>query len=81
MKDKVYYIKWVSSIIGLTAVIFRALNIPGYHWVDLTLSLIAVVGWLFVSFSWRDTALIMLNGTNAIILSLGILKSLFIHKL
>jgi len=54
----------------------RAIGIPELHWVDLLLSAVGCVGWLYISLAWRDRALILLNSTNIIILTLGLIRAL-----
>ena len=67
-------IKWIASILAVIAVIFRAINIPELHWVDMLASEIAIIMWLYISFKWKDKALIMLNGVNLLILTIGLIR-------
>ena len=67
-----WWIKWVSSIILLVSMVFRATTM--FPVVDLVLSLIGVCGWFVVGLMWRDNALTILNGVSAAILFTGVLK-------
>ena len=69
-----WYLKWVSSIIILTAITVRAAGVPELHWLDLLLSWIGVCGWFVVSYLWRDRALILLNGVSGVVLLSGLIK-------
>ena len=71
--DLSWYVKWVSSILILTAVCFRAAG--GFHMFDLYFSFAGTIGWLWVGILWHDRALIMLNGALTTLLFTGILKA------
>ena len=73
--DLSWYVKWVSSVLILTAVCFRAAG--GFHMFDLYFSFAGTIGWLWVGILWHDRALIMLNGALATLLLTGIFKELF----
>jgi len=67
-----WYIKWISSIFILFAMSIRGIeNLQVY---DLSLSIVGVVGWLWVAIVWNDRALIVLNSFGLILL----LKNLII---
>ena len=66
-----WYIKWVSSVFLLTAMSTR--GVPELQYLDLTFSIIGVLGWLIVSLIWEDRALIVLNAIGLVLL----LKNLF----
>lgn len=70
-----WYIKWVSSVILLTAMVVRSSGISNF--LDNVLSFIGCLGWLFVAFIWKDRALILLNGIACFILLTGLLTKLF----
>lgn len=72
-----WYIKWISSIIILVAVIIRAAGIPELHWIDVVCSWAGAFGWLIVGMIWRDRSLILLNGVISAILFLGLIKIIF----
>jgi fatty-acid desaturase len=57
-----WYVKWVASILVLSAMSVR--GIEGMMLWDLTLSLAGLIGWLIVSIMWKDRALIMINGVG-----------------
>ena len=61
-----WYIKWISSIFILFAMSIRGIeNLQVY---DLSLSIVGVVGWLWVAIVWNDRALIVLNSFGLILL-------------
>jgi len=72
-----WYIKWVSSIIVLSAISIRSTGLPELQIYDMVLSWLGAVGWFIVSFIWKDRALILLNGVMSIMLASGILKYIF----
>ncbi len=61
-----WYVKWVASIFVLCAMAMR--GIEGLQMVDLSLSLVGVSLWLWVSILWNDRALIILNGVGLLFL-------------
>ena len=61
-----WYVKSVASIFALAAMSMRGLE--GLQIYDLTLSVIGIVLWLWVSVMWNDRALIILNGVGLIFL-------------
>ena len=61
-----WYVKWVASIFVLAAMSMRGLE--GLQIYDLSLSVIGIVLWLWVSVMWNDRALIILNGVGLIFL-------------
>tara|TARA_B100001939_G_C16815680_1_gene562028 strand:- start:63 stop:368 length:306 start_codon:yes stop_codon:yes gene_type:complete len=69
-----WYIKWVSSIIILTAITIRSAGVPELMWVDMLLSWIGACGWFVVSWIWKDRALILLNGVMGIVLFSGLIR-------
>ena len=73
--DLSWYVKWLSSVLILTAVCFRAAG--GFHMFDLYFSFAGTIGWLWVGILWHDRALFMLNGALATLLLTGIFKELF----
>ena len=66
-----WYIKWIASIFVLAAISMR--GIDGFQLYDLSLSVIGVGLWLWVSILWQDRALILLNGVGLLFL----LRNLF----
>ena len=73
LHDFSWYIKWLSCILILSAVCFRAAG-TAYHNVDLYVSLIGTLGWLWVGILWHDRALMVLNSCLAMVILIGILK-------
>lgn len=61
-----WYIKWVASIIVLTAMSLR--GIEGMQLWDLMLSILGIFLWLIVSIIWKDRALVLLNGVGLLFL-------------
>lgn len=69
-----WYIKWVSSVILLCAMMAR--GNPELQLVDQTLSFIGCFGWLLVALIWKDRALIILNAVAVMILGTGIINTI-----
>jgi hypothetical protein len=67
-----WYIKWVSSVLILISIAFRAAD--GYAVWDLAFGTGGVIGWLTVSIMWKDRALILLNGVSLMMLVVGLLN-------
>ena len=61
-----WYLKWIASVFILSAISVR--GIEGLQFIDLSLSLVGVIGWLIVSLIWKDRALIILNGAGLLFL-------------
>ena len=61
-----WYIKWVASVFVLAAISIR--GIDGFQFYDLSLSVVGVGLWLWVSILWQDRALILLNGVGLLFL-------------
>lgn len=70
-----WYVKWAASLVLLSAMIVRSADIS--NTLDTFLSLVGCLGWLFVSFVWKDRALIMLNSVACFILLTGLLTKVF----
>lgn len=73
--DITWYVKWISSIIVLCAIVVRSSGISELQWLDILLSLIGGIGWLFVSIRWNDRALILLNSVITVTLAIGLLRA------
>ena len=69
-----WYLKWISSVIVLAAMSMR--GVDGLQFYDLVLSVIGITGWLFVSFIWRDRALILLNSFGLLFLLRNLIEQL-----
>ena len=63
-----WWIKWVSSIILIVAMIFTANNI--YPW-NLFFHFVGIGGWLIVAVFWNDRALIVVNAVALAIFANG----------
>lgn len=61
-QDLSWYIKWIASVFILISMSIR--GVDGLQYYDLLLSLLGVIGWLFVGLLWKDRALILLNGVG-----------------
>ena len=70
--DLSWYVKWISSVFILSAVMCRSTGSLAVF--DLWLSLIGTSGWFWVGMLWHDRALIILNGGLSSILMLGLLN-------
>ena len=69
LHDKSWYLKWLSSIFLISAIIARS---SGANEIDIYLSLMGVSGWFVVGMWWHDRSLILLNGVSVVILVVGI---------
>ena len=71
LHDLTWYVKWVSTLLVIVAVVCRSLEL---HLYDLVFSLLGVIGWTFVGLRWHDRALTLLNTVLGVLLILGIGK-------
>lgn len=71
-QDLSWYVKWTSSVILLTAMLFRAEGV--FPLADLLLSFTGCLGWLWVGILWKDRALMILNTAAVMILGTGIIR-------
>ena len=67
----VWYVKWISSIIIVLAMIATINDL--YPW-NMFLQCIGVLGWLWVSILWNDRALIIVNAVAVAIFLNGIVN-------
>ena len=65
-------IKWISSLLIIISMILTASG--EYHPYNLYIAVPATVGWVIVSFAWRDKSLILMNTIALTIYLLGIAK-------
>ena len=65
-------IKWVSSLLIIISMILTASG--DYHPWNLYIAVPATIGWVIVSFCWRDKSLILMNTIALTIYLLGITK-------
>ena len=63
-----WYVKWISSVILISAMIFTANNIYPYN---LFLHFVGITGWLWVAVLWNDRSLIVLNSVALAIFANG----------
>ena len=71
LHDLTWYVKWVSTLLVIAAVMCRSLEL---HIYDMVFSLLGVIGWTFVGLRWHDRALTLLNTVLGVLLMLGIGK-------
>ena len=62
-------VKWISSIFIIISMILTAANI---YPINLFLALPGTLGWIYVSFMWRDKSMISMNLVALTIYILGI---------
>jgi hypothetical protein len=65
-------IKWISSVLIIISMILTASG--DYHPWNLYIAVPATIGWVIVSFCWRDKSLILMNTIALTIYLLGITK-------
>ena len=71
-----WYLKWIGSTFILTAMSMR--GVEGLGLIDLCLSIIGVLLWLWVGMLWKDRALIILNAVGVFILVKNLLTEYLI---
>jgi len=71
-----WYVKWVASIFVLLAMSLRGID-EMIMW-DLTLSIIGISLWLWVSILWKDRALVLLNGVGLMFLIKNLFSTIYI---
>lgn len=69
-----WYVKWVASFALLIGMSIR--GIEGLQVYDLTISVIGVTLWLWVSILWRDRALIVVNSVGLLFLLRNLIETL-----
>ena len=67
-------VKWISSIIIIISMILTAANI---YPVNIFLALPGTLGWIYVSFMWKDKAMISMNFVALTIYLLGIINFMY----
>ena len=65
-------VKWISSVLIIISMILTASG--DYHPYNLYIAVPATMGWIIVSFAWRDKSLILMNTIALTIYLLGITK-------
>jgi len=71
-----WYVKWIASIFVLLAMSLRGID-EMIMW-DLTLSIIGISLWLWVSILWKDRALVLLNGVGLMFLIKNLFSTIYI---
>ena len=69
--DLSWYIKWASSIVLITAMMFTAVDL---YPINMWIAIIGFIGWLTVGLLWHDRSLIVLNAISLAIYSMGLLN-------
>ena len=69
-----WYVKWVASICVLAGMSMR--GIEGLQLYDLTISVVGIILWLWVSIIWKDRALIILNSFGLLLLVRNLITTL-----
>ena len=69
-----WYIKWTASSFLIAAFAVRSTQM--YPFLDLCLSLVGVVGWLWVALIWKDRALILLNAVGLVLVTRNVIESM-----
>ena len=74
--DRITVVKTFSSIVIITSMKFTAANI---YPLNLYIAVPATLGWLWVSFQWKDKSLIAMNLVGLTIYALGITN--YLHSI
>jgi hypothetical protein len=72
-----WYVKWIATVVVVAAVTSRATGIESLRIFDLWGSLIGAGLWWWVSFVWRDRALMVVNGVLGFIVMIGLMNHYF----
>ncbi len=72
-KDKVWYVKWASSLTLMFGMVLTAQNVFPYN---LYFHVAGTVGWMYVSIVWNDRALIVVNSVALSIFVNGIISTM-----
>ena len=72
-----WYVKWVATVLLIFAMSARSTGIPELHIYDMWGSLVGAAMWWWVSFIWRDRALMLINVAALFILTGGLLNYYF----
>ena len=72
-----WYVKWIATVVIVFAMSSRATGIEEIMLFDLWGSLIGASLWWWVSFIWRDRALMVVNGLAGFIMCIGLLNHYF----
>jgi len=69
-----WYLKWIASLFLIASMVVRSMDLSNF--LDISLSLVGVIGWFWVGWLWKDRALLALNYFAIIILVSGILQGI-----
>ncbi len=69
-----WYVKWVASVFVLAGMSMR--GIDGLQLYDLSVSMVGIALWLWVSVLWKDRALILLNSAGLLFLIRNLITSM-----
>jgi hypothetical protein len=69
-----WYVKWVASAFVLAGMSMR--GIDGLQLYDLSVSMVGIALWLWVSILWKDRALILLNSAGLLFLIRNLITSM-----
>ena len=72
-KDKVWYVKWASSLTLMFGMVLTAQHVFHYN---LYFHVAGTVGWMYVSIVWNDRALIVVNSVALSIFVNGIISTM-----
>ena len=72
-KDKVWYVKWASSLTLMLGMVLTAQNVFPYN---LYLHVLGTIGWMYVSIVWTDRARIVINSGALSIFFNGIISTM-----
>ena len=67
-------VKWISSVLIIISMILTASG--DYHPYNLYIAIPATVGWVIVSFCWKDKSLILMNTIALTIYLLGVMNAI-----
>lgn len=56
MKDHVFYIKYASAIVILTAMVF---HVQGWTPWNSFLQMLGAAGWIYVGYKWNEKAIVL----------------------
>jgi hypothetical protein len=73
-QTKDWYVKWISSVIILMAMVLRSTG--EFPLADMCLSFVGCAGWIWIGIMWKDRAILILNTVACFILATGIVTNL-----
>tara|TARA_R110000824_G_scaffold43088_5_gene126379 strand:- start:548 stop:796 length:249 start_codon:yes stop_codon:yes gene_type:complete len=69
---KDWYLKWISSIFIIAAVMLASSNI---YPINLIFHFIGLIGWLIVAMIWNDRALLVVNSVSLSFVANGLVQN------